>query len=550
MPFGFGLGKDGRTPGFNPNAPLPGVGRTTSPLGIALPGAGGALPRDPGIGGGVPQGPRLPQLGAQPQPAPAASPQPTGGPGDLSQLGGLQRGLLGAGDVAAAVRGRPLPSQQLSQQRIAEYQRQRTELLQNLQLTSQFGDALAKTPVDQLEARRAKLRTAYGAIAPGQEALYDALTEDAGLSKAATETLQQNEAVKLMLATGATTEDIAEYVRSPAFKLEAQQTNDRTALPQVKRKLDALRNSTDPKVRARVDAIAKDGLATVEEYIALSDELGTDGPEGTKLTPGESDAARRNQQILIQQVPGLTSTDDYVAEQELQRKIRLEHEKVKGDTSAANKQESILQRQVLFEAYKQGNKDIESAENSLMNLSQIDQTLAAAEKVIEDGKARTGFIAGRNVPLAAQKVFNEQELNVLEQAFGNQFVQSVESLRGLGQMSDKDAAALQQTIGSVTKDEAFNLSDLKRRRAILNQTLVTKREQRRIAVSNRENIADKAGLGDVLETKGTANVEAPASGPKPKGKPTQADVDRVARETGTNDATAIRAALKSEGYEF
>lgn len=283
--------------GINPNAPPP-LSRAQRPV-LKMPatqGGGGGLGLGSilrGIFGG--------QQGQQPQSAPGGP--PTG----LGDLPPLQKALLALGDVAAGYQGQVGPSQQLLAQRRAQYEQKRQAYLQNLALLDKFGEALQNTPVDQIEARKAKLREAYEQIAPGGGEMFDSVLGDTGLSKATLEQLAEDEGAKVILAQGGTMKDILDYRKSPDFVNRTVERADTKSLPAVQKKVQGLLNSKDPAVRAELAKIVKDGSVTAAEVEALSSQFGTDGPEGTRLSEAEAQTLRRQQAKIAQLIPGFTT---------------------------------------------------------------------------------------------------------------------------------------------------------------------------------------------------------------------------------------------------
>lgn len=234
------------------------------------------------------------------------------------------------------------------------------------------------------------------------------------------------------------------------------------------------------------------------------------------------------------------------------------NERVRGDLAIAEGKAKFeppkgidpFQRQILVDTYKQGGKDIDAAQASIDTLSQIDSQLERAEQVLAAGGVDTGAIAGGAVGSRVQRLTNEENLNVVEQAFGAEFLQAVQSMRGLGQLSDRDAQALTRTTGGIDKDEKFNLADLRRRRSELRKILARKAQERDIAVRNREAVLKEGGYSGVIQTKGRApeaptGVEVPAAGaPEVPEQSAGAAVPPPVAPELFEDAAAVRRAFR------
>lgn len=310
------------SPPFNPNAPDPRNPKGGLGLGRGLPqGGSGLLGRVLGSilgGGAAPQGPAAPQ---SPQPS---APDPLQAP-----LGGnpLQQIFRGIGDVSDAAQGRAGPTQRALEQRRIEYERKRQEFAQNLAVLDKFQASIESTPLDKVDARKAQLRKAYEQLNPQGGEMFDALLGDTGLSQARLEELGQDEGVKVIIAQGGSMRDILDYAqKSPDFAERTIERQDSKALPSVRKKVEGLLNSSDPGVRAELAKIAKDGSTTFSELETLIEQYGTEGPEGTKLTPGELGTYKRKQDVLAQLIPGLKADAAFAKEKDAKAKADLEVE--------------------------------------------------------------------------------------------------------------------------------------------------------------------------------------------------------------------------------
>src|SRR3990167_2734734 len=217
-----------------------------------------------------------------------------------------------------------------------------------------------------------------------------------------------------------------------------------------------------------------------------------------------------NVQLTRRRLEGEEQRSRRVKTFETDEAIRLEKEKarLKGPDGP-----DLFQRQILRDTFKEAGKEIEGAQSGVDMLSQIDATLERAEKVLASGGARTGAIAGSTLGAAQQRLTNEENVNTLEQTFGNPVLQGVQNMRGLGQLSDRDAQALGRTTGGLNKDEKFNLSDIRRRRAVLQQVITRKSQERDLAVQNREAVIRESGYQGVLQTKGRESLPTGAQAP-------------------------------------
>ena len=335
-------------------------------------------------------------IGSRAAPATAQPPisRPQGGvgppPTDLSDLGPLQKVGLALGDFSAGLQGRQGPSQQILAQRKQEYEAKRQQYLQGLQVLDVARQQLENTPVDKLEQRRKVLRDQFVQFAGGEEAgdLFDASLGDLGSSKAVLEQLAEDDAGKALLASGGTLKEINQLATSEGFLARKSERQDKANLPTVERKIKALLNSQDPEVRALLAKIQKDGFTTPEEIKQLN-ELGTQGPDGTKLTDSELQTLDRQQGALEERIPGFRRSEFFKTEQDLKQQeasaIRLAREKAKiereekllaGPTQAEARDIDRLRAQYLsqsakFLSYKEAAQGIEQASEDDSGASDI-----------------------------------------------------------------------------------------------------------------------------------------------------------------------------------
>jgi hypothetical protein len=241
--------------------------------------------------------------------------------------------------------------------------------------------------------------------------------------------------------------------------------------------------------------------------------------------PGEWRALSEGREV------GAEPTSTQLSENQKNRDAEL----AQANARASNAKTDPLVRQFLMENYKQGQKDISGADATLDKLGQMDRILEQAETALTGGEVSTGAIAGGKIGKFVQKFTNEAGVNVLEQAFGTEWSQAVDQLRGLGAMSDRDSAAIARTTGEFDKDDKFNLQDIKRRRALMKDVLGRMKRQRDVAVQNRDAVIREAGFEGTIQ--GSAGRDdAPSGEPTaPPGKPTPEEAAaELARRRASN----------------
>lgn len=481
--FDFPIG----TPGINPNAPDPRkLLGPPSATGAATPG-GSVL--------GLP----TPQA-----PAPAAAQASDPGAQPEGRLQALFRQL---GDFGAGFQGVPQqgPTNMMRQQRLQAMQAKQQKYRQDLAILGEMQEQLDKAPISQQEATRANLKRNFEAYyGPGGDVFFDGFLGE-GSSKALLEAAKTDDALNTLIVSDAPREVINDYIKSPERLARAQAAADEAAYPVVRDRLRSLLNSTDPETAKAVAEAREDGNLTAAEVESLLDKFGTTGPDGTQLTRAERGTLKRLQGKLAQELPGFTTDEEFMknreAEAELQRKIRLENAKAKDDPKT-----DPFKRQIALDAYKQGGKDIEAANATIDSLGQLKTSLSRAKKLVGEGTVSTGRAVGSAPVTFARKFLpgtaSEDDINTVEKAFGDEWVQTVQTFVGKGALSDREGAALLKTTGGMTKGEGFNAQDLQDRIDLLTNIIERKEMERGIATRNRERIAEEAGLGDVLETKG------------------------------------------------
>lgn len=504
------------SPPFNPNAPDPRQPQQGGPGGIL-----GAI-----LGGG--------QRPMQQQPQQTANPDP----GSLQGVPPLQRLLLGLGDIAAGFRGQPGPSQQLMAQRRAEYERKRQQYLQNLAVLEQFGGALEKTSLDQVDARRDQFKQVYETIAPGQGETFDAFLGDRGKSRALLEMAKESELLKMAIAQGASQADLLQIQKSPAFEAEAFENADRKNAPSVEKKVQAFLNSTDPELRAELDKAAKDGSITFAEVETLMQRFGTDGPEGTKLSPSEIGTYNRKQDLLAQRFPGLKADKAFLEEKDAKAKADLQVETQKRITTNAEKIRDTYERARAKSKPAEGmtpNAQANLFATADQRLAPLRQSVAALDRALDqrgggvkDIELIFQFISGLDETAA-----REGEVALAQRVAGLKgFIESnLEKAKGTGIIGDTIREQIRDSLAGVRKDFG---------------TLLEGRSKAFGSVAKSLQ-ADPNVVGEI-EGMGKLNQVAK---PKERRQAIQADVDRLQKELGENATDEqILKALDEQGLDL
>jgi hypothetical protein len=509
------------TPGFNPGAQDPRIPQGPPPpmLNAGIP--GGAMP--------APQRQQPPN----PMEVPEAPPMDMSGMNPLSQIG------LVMADTAAGMRGQSqMPSQMAVQQRQKMYEQKRQQWMQGLQLLGEMQKKLDDVPVEQRTNKAAALRKQFEAWAgKGSGVMFDDVVGDGQISKGMLQMMEKSPALQTLMAQGGSYSDLRQYAKSEQGLREAMEYQDNELFPTAAEKVRSLQN--DPKARARRDELARDGALSISDIKQLSDEFGTDGAKGNRISASEFGTLTRKQLELSQNVPGVKTAEQMEGSRQLKEKeesdIRIEDAKqaaeLEYNTNQGNGGVSLdpATRQVLVAEYKDSAKQIQDADSALDYLRELDSSLRKAEHVLTgtapdtegdaDPKATASDKLLDTGPLMripgaglTQQMMNSDNRAVVEQAFGEEWVGKVRTSAPKGAFSDREGLALERTIGSFGKGNPFNLRDIRERRKFIAELRTRKEEQRENSVYNRDSIAKRVDLGD-LRTSTTRDAGAGGQAP-------------------------------------
>lgn len=506
--LGGAMGGTAGTPGINPAAPDPRQG-----------GLGLAKPTPPITRGGIENGPQ-----------------------DLSDLPFVTRLVLALDDGFKHNEGMVGEGDRLRMQRQQAAEQRKLAWKQNIEVVDKFRAFLDTVPVTERDSRAAKLRQKYVTEfgGPGSEELFDTIIGAGGDGEGLSTALLHHPKVQLILANNprASMADIKQAMNEPDFWPTAQKIQDDALLPSAEKKVQSLLNPQSPTLLARAQELGKNGY-TIEEIKQLN-ELAGEGPEGSRLTPGELATLERQQGAIAQRIPGFKTTAEFdeerkkaaeLADFEARENIKFEHyKKLKEMELEQNLAKSGLdpaQRQVVLADYRDNLKQLQTIGDSQASLADMDRILENAEKVLKGNKVGTGAIQ-KYTPDALRT--NPEALNALQQAFGTEWFQAVQNMRGLGHLSDREGLVIGQTTGGLDKEESFNLKDIQARRRLLKTFMARKKSQKAVAETEINNLRR---LAELPERGFAGSSDAPAETPtKPGITPEQAAAELARRRSG------------------
>lgn len=159
-----------------------------------------------------------------------------------------------------------------------------------------------------------------------------------------------------------------------------------------------------------------------------------------------------------------------------------------------------LERQAAMADFKAAQETLDKVDLSLDNKQTLRQSLLDAQRVLEAQVAQSGVIAGSKLGQLVQRLgaTDETSVNVLQQAFSNQWVEAVQGMRGLGALSDQEGKALSSTTGGLDKSVEFNLRDLRKRIAVLDSQIKRSTREREVATATVKGIRKRAGTAHLM----------------------------------------------------
>lgn len=384
--------------------------------------------------------------------------------------------------MAAAILGTERRSDQIMAQRQKMYQQAQQSLIANIGILGEMSKYVqAARPEEQQEVLK-KLREAYLQNAPGGEALFDATVGNSGSGPGLLQAALQDEGAKLLLANGASAKDLQDYLTSPAKLEEAKAIQDQKLIGSVRTKIERLLATKDPTLRAELQKIQKDGKITAAEIASLN-ELGSVGPEGTRLLPMELDTLTRKQDEIAQIFPDLfATTEEFATERKLRQAeasaarqtrakeaIEAEFAAAVGDNTAklsagGKKRDQSFASEVYTPFVTEGG--FADAEK---NLEQLDGVISE----LEGGASVSGPFQGQ-FPDSVRAATNPQALDIKDRI--DQLAQSNLRLVLGGQFAQKEGEQLIKREYNPLLPEEKNLERLKRLRDQVASKLAAKRE--------------------------------------------------------------------------
>jgi hypothetical protein len=159
-----------------------------------------------------------------------------------------------------------------------------------------------------------------------------------------------------------------------------------------------------------------------------------------------------------------------------------------------------LERQAAMADFKDAQTTLDKVDLALDNKQTLRASLMDAQRVLEAATAQSGVIRGSKLGQLVQRLgaTDETSVNVLQQAFSNQWVETVQSMRGLGALSDQEGKALSSTTGGLDKSVEFNLRDLRKRIAVLDSQIKRSQREREVAVSTVKGVRKRAGTAHLM----------------------------------------------------
>ncbi len=257
--------------------------------------------------------------------ATALEPPSMQGPEDLSDLKPQQRIILGVLDAAAKLGGQTQggPLAELMARRQQQAQQKKKQLLDNLLVLDKMRGFLDTVPLEQRAERAGKLKerfkTDFGG--PGSDELFDSVLGDLESAPGVIGQAAEDPEVSAYLQRAdANMAGVKAILDSEGYRARSADTQDLKLLPGIEKKVSGLLSAQSPTLRAAVQAALKDGQLTIEEIRAVND-VGGDGPEGTRLTPAELATLGRRQDDLAARVPGFKASDQFAADRKREQDL-------------------------------------------------------------------------------------------------------------------------------------------------------------------------------------------------------------------------------------
>lgn len=477
------------------------------------------LAQKPPQGPGVPDAPSLAvEQPAVPAPAPATPPapqyntpkfNPNTNTRDLSDLSPMQQLGLRIGNLGAGLQGKPLPSTQLLEQRRAQYQQDRQEFLQGVEMLEKYQERLNKAPLKD----RARIQQGFRGqftqmMGAGSERMFDDVFGQEDISQGILDFYKDSPLIQAEIARGASYDDIRAVMRTPYGIEESMRLDDAKNFDPA---VEGVRKLLGDPARAReLEGLIKDGATpevpggmgmTIDEFVEAN-QRSPSGPGGYRLNQAQINALYRNEEKLAAAFPNIFRTRESTKKlQELKDTLPFELalQKAKSDGKGGTGTDPFT-RAAALEELKRSDKVIGDNDTAVDTFERLYDSLGAAEKLLASGKVKTGVVSGGLLGKPIQKfIGDEADVNVVEQAFGNQWIGTIQSVKGLmGQLSNQEGTSLERVTGGFDKDDKFNLQDIRNRMREIEKISKRKLDERNRSAKSRTSLQGMAGIGEAV----------------------------------------------------
>lgn len=160
-----------------------------------------------------------------------------------------------------------------------------------------------------------------------------------------------------------------------------------------------------------------------------------------------------------------------------------------------------LERSVLTAKYKEAQEEFAGIDQQITGKKRVLSIFKDAERVLREAKAKTGLVAGSSLGQVIQRlgvIGDETSVNILQQAFGEQFLEAMQSADFKGSFSEKEGDRIEKTTGDLSKSLEFNQRDLRMRNAILEAQIKQNENIRKTTSGTLKAIEKKIGADEYL----------------------------------------------------
>ena len=160
-----------------------------------------------------------------------------------------------------------------------------------------------------------------------------------------------------------------------------------------------------------------------------------------------------------------------------------------------------LERSVLSAKYTKFQEELPKIDEKLTNKKRLLSIFKDAEKVLREARAKTGILKGSSLGQIVQRLNimgDETSANILQQAFGEQFTQAMQSADYKGNFSETEGERVAKTTADFNKSPEFNLKDLRTRNSILEAQIRQHENERKAASKSMRAIETRISADEYL----------------------------------------------------